>query len=277
MLGDFEQEFDNIVQLLLRHHAHPLIGEPCSCKSGRNSRRNTICHDCFQSTPSCEECFIQQHRLSPFHWAHVWDFELGFFIKKDISALSTPFSLHFNHSGNVCPNPLGDINNKFIVMASNGVHATLVRFCDCKAAPSKIEQLCNARLFPSTTRSPTSAFTFEVLKSFHVHSLQSKASAYDFIGAIQRLTDNVFTHNVPVSRLKLRISQFETQLRTSINYSFALQGFGGTSRRLKGLDRRMVSTTTSNGVVTDVQLYSALLLPFSSSIWRQTGRNAHRN
>lgn len=206
MIDDFEKEFQNLVQLILRHHSHSLIGEPCSCKpvDGAKSRRNTMCHNCFQSTPSCERCFIEQHRRSPFHWAHVWDFELGFFIKKDISALSIPFSLQLNHGGDSCPLPLGSVDNKFIVMASNGIHATMVRYCNCESATSKTEQLCDARLFPSTTRSPTSAFTFEVLKSFHLHSLQSKASAYDFVGAIQRLTDNAFTHDVPVSRYTKR-------------------------------------------------------------------------
>lgn len=198
--------------MLLRQHGHSDIGTPCKCDGIKKC--NTMCFECIQAAPSCEDCFIQQHRRSPLHWAHVWDFTLGFFIKKDISTLSTPFSLHLNHGSDACTHPLGSVDTKFIIVASNGVHATLLRFCDCLSALPKIQQLCNAGLFPATTRAPVSAFTFELLKKYHVHTLQSKVSAYDFIGAIQRITDNVFTNRVLVSCHR-RLSSFGSQLKTS--------------------------------------------------------------
>ncbi|KAG5635468.1 hypothetical protein H0H81_011141 [Sphagnurus paluster] len=64
-------------------------------------------------------------------------------------------------------------------------------------------------LFPATVRRPTTAFTFQVLKQFHLHHLESKESTYDFIGALRRLTDNVFAHQVsdpyPQFRLVMRV------------------------------------------------------------------------
>ncbi|CAA7263853.1 unnamed protein product [Cyclocybe aegerita] len=36
------------------------------------------------------------------------------------------------------------------------------------------------------------AFTLNVLHQFHIHHLEAKESAYDFIGSLRRLTDNVF-------------------------------------------------------------------------------------
>ena len=57
----------------------------------------------------------------------------------------------------------------------------------------------HARLFPASTRDPRTAFSFNVLKHFHLHNLESKKAAYDYLGAIRRLTDNAFTADVAVS------------------------------------------------------------------------------
>lgn len=147
---------------------------------------------------------MRAHKHLPYHWAQVWDPTVGHFVRKDISTLlDGNNALHLNHSGDKCPHPLGDINSKFIIVHSNGVHATLLRFCNCPDAPCKVDQLMSARLFPSTTRGPISAFSFAMLKEYHIHSLQSKTSAYDYFAAIQRLTDNVFTQDVPVSHSSL--------------------------------------------------------------------------
>lgn len=55
-----------------------------------------------------------------------------------------------------------------------------------------------ARLFPATTQDPRTAFSFAVLKQFHLHNLESKKAAYDYLGALRRLTDNAFTADVSV-------------------------------------------------------------------------------
>ncbi|KAJ6609659.1 hypothetical protein B0H10DRAFT_2225674 [Mycena sp. CBHHK59/15] len=54
-----------------------------------------------------------------------------------------------------------------------------------------------ARLFPASTREPQTAFTVNMLKCFQLHNLESKKAAYDYLGAIRRLTDNSFTADVP--------------------------------------------------------------------------------
>lgn len=115
-------------------------------------------------------------------------------MRHDISALGGKIFLC--HYGARCPNPLNDI--KFTVIDSNGVHATRLSFCNCPRAPDPITQLMRARLFPATTREPKTAFTLKVLKEFHLHNLESKQAAYDYMGAIRRLTDNAFTADVPV-------------------------------------------------------------------------------
>ncbi|KAJ7304705.1 hypothetical protein DFH08DRAFT_825282 [Mycena albidolilacea] len=51
----------------------------------------------------------------------------------------------------------------------------------------------------ATAKDPGTAFTFSVLKEFSLHNLESKKAAYDYLGALSRLTDNAFTADVPVS------------------------------------------------------------------------------
>jgi hypothetical protein len=131
----------------------------------------------------------------PFHWAEVWDTTRGFFVRHDISKLGC--SIQLEHNGSHCPNPSTDI--LFTVVESNGVHSTQLSFCGCLGSPTKIEQLMHAQLFPATTKDPKMVFTFTVLKQFHLHNLESKKAAYDYLGALRRLTDNAFTADVPVS------------------------------------------------------------------------------
>ena len=82
----------------------------------------------------------------------------------------------------------------------NGCHGTKIRFCRCTTASDR-EQLMNARLFPATLESPESAFTFELLKFFHLLQLQSKASTYDFAETLRRFSDNAFPVNTIVSSI----------------------------------------------------------------------------
>ncbi|KAJ3978230.1 hypothetical protein F5890DRAFT_1422765, partial [Lentinula detonsa] len=57
----------------------------------------------------------------------------------------------------------------------------------------------DANLFLATCTDPQSTFSFDVLNDWHISTLQGKTSAYDFVRKLRRLSDNVFTGNVPVS------------------------------------------------------------------------------
>lgn len=181
-------------ECMIKHYADPKIGELCSCN--RSCQRTTRCHDCKQYTISCSECFLDAHRNNPFHWAHVWDNAAGFFIRRDISLLRSDWSLHLGHGGNQCPH--ADSSILFTVIDGNGIHGTRLTFCECPGCLSHIEQLMDARLFPASTREPRTAYTFNILKEFHLHNLESKKAAYDYLGALRRLTNNAFTADVPV-------------------------------------------------------------------------------
>ncbi|KAJ7261662.1 hypothetical protein C8J57DRAFT_1232508 [Mycena rebaudengoi] len=100
------------------------------------------------------------------------------------------------HNGNHCPSPCGE--RLFTVVDDNGIHSTRLAFCGChELPPNKIKQLMQARLFPASTHEPQTAFTINMLKCFQLHNLESKKAAYDYLGAIRRLTDNSFTADVP--------------------------------------------------------------------------------
>ncbi|KAI0312439.1 hypothetical protein OF83DRAFT_1087012 [Amylostereum chailletii] len=73
---------------------------------------------------------------------------------------------------------------------------TRLCFCGCLDAPNKVDQLMRARLFPATTSEPSTVFTSKVLEEFHLHNLESKKAAYDYLGALRRLSDNAFTAEI---------------------------------------------------------------------------------
>ncbi|KAJ7436964.1 hypothetical protein B0H11DRAFT_1754208 [Mycena galericulata] len=166
-------------------------GVVCSC----GERAVQIqCHDCTEFAATCSQCFVSQHLNNPFHWAQKWDPLQGFFVKHDISRLGHIIQL--GHHGRPCPSSTG--SRKFITVDHNGVHATELAFCGChENPPNMVRQLMRARLFPATVTQPKTAFTFTVLDECHFHNLEAKKAAYDYMGALRRLTDNAFTSDVP--------------------------------------------------------------------------------
>ncbi|KAJ7246648.1 hypothetical protein C8J57DRAFT_983767, partial [Mycena rebaudengoi] len=177
-IADYEEKFPALTRLLLAYKADPRVGLPCPC-GNVDAMRNTQCRDCRQYDLSCEACWVKKHENNPFHWAHIWNPTLRFFVKHDISAVdggTHTFSL--GHHGKPCPN--ADQAQKFTIVEPNGIHATKLHFCGCAGhASPKYEQLMQAGYFPATTRNPVTAFSFEVLKRFHLASLESKSAAYE--------------------------------------------------------------------------------------------------
>jgi hypothetical protein len=59
-------------------------------------------------------------------------------------------------------------------------------------------QLMKAGFFPGTVKDPRTAFSFEMLRRFHIASLESKEAACNYVASLRRLTDNSQTATVPV-------------------------------------------------------------------------------
>ncbi|KAF7300128.1 CxC2 domain-containing protein [Mycena kentingensis (nom. inval.)] len=200
--ADFEEHFEEILDALLEPEANPKANDLCEC--GRGLFAVTQCRDCVAYSSSCTLCFVDRHRYSPFHWAEVWDPQRGFFVRHDISKLEVPANsvraghggvvVQLGHNGAACPYPTAE--RMFTVVDVNGVHSTRLAFCGCIQPTNKPIQLLRSGLFPASVREPLTAFTISLLKQFQLHNFESKKSAYDYMKAIRRLSDNAFTADV---------------------------------------------------------------------------------
>jgi hypothetical protein len=201
-------------KILTVNEADPAMGQPCPC--GRKELKDIVdngaviqvekqalcevqCHNCTLYAASCKLCFAEAHRTNPFHWAEVWDHQAGFFRRHNLTALGYPLEL--GHMGTVCKNRLASV--PFVVTAETGVQRLDISFCGEviqgeDGLGDRLAQLLNARLFPCTFKDIESAITFNALKQFQIHHLESKVAAMDYCGSLRRLTDNAFTASVPV-------------------------------------------------------------------------------
>ncbi|KAH6914266.1 hypothetical protein BKA70DRAFT_1182325 [Coprinopsis sp. MPI-PUGE-AT-0042] len=188
----FKLEKAQLAELLYHQHSDEGYGKACnSCCSGAIA--TVRCGDCWHRVPTCEDCFIAAHSRMPTHWAEVWTIERGFTTRCDISMLHSQPHIQLGHAGGPCPNSFpNNLRHEFIIVDTNGVHSTRLRFCTCQGSDTHVAQLMKASLFPATFVKPKTAFTFAVLKQFHIHHLESAESAYSFIAALRRSTDSFF-------------------------------------------------------------------------------------
>jgi hypothetical protein len=98
--------------------------------------------------------------------------------------------VYLGHQGEECPF-LGRVLDGFTVVHTNGIHTVKIQLCACHGDHSQSKfQLLRCSWLPSTSEDPQSAFTFDVLDSYHLLSLQGKVSREDFYIFISRRTDN---------------------------------------------------------------------------------------
>ena len=126
--------------------------------------------------------------------------------------------------GEQCSRPRPVPKGEFVVVHDNGVHVVSLTFCGCETAGTYFRQLLRVRWFPATSDKPRTAATFCVLEHFHILSLESKISCYDFYNALSRLSDNTGLNPPKVrlsptfplfvlSRLQTRYEQFLRMVR----------------------------------------------------------------
>ncbi|KAE9398182.1 hypothetical protein BT96DRAFT_822298 [Gymnopus androsaceus JB14] len=194
-MEDFIAILPILLFYILSGEAGSEVTTPCPC--GSNLPHLFQCNDCFKYQTSCETCFICNHINNPFHWARVWQPEEGLYHKMDISCLdSNQYTILLCPYGSVCKEP-DPTPYKMTVVHTNGVHAIRIRHCYCDGSPDYMKQCMMARLFPATPKNPRTLMMFCVLDEYHEHNLSSKLSAYDYVGALHRLTDGAFTAEVP--------------------------------------------------------------------------------
>jgi hypothetical protein len=93
-----------------------------------------------------------------------------------------------------------DGNPVITAIDRSGVYEIGVRWCCCSNAPKCDMQLMAAGLSPATFRNPKTAFTFRVLKEFHLDNLECKTTPGQFTSHLRRLTSDEFPNTVPVGQ-----------------------------------------------------------------------------
>jgi hypothetical protein len=214
----------------MSHSANPFANDMCKCGSG--DLRLVHCRECFLSSPTCKRCFTLSHRQMRWHWAWIWDIEKGLYSNVDYSEVlpeSVDAIIQLGHSSDEEPCSVNEEPQAIIIVHSNGVHNTKIRFCLCSDTDRAV-QLTRAGLFPGSPIYPQTVFTFTVLKQFQYHTRQSRCSSFDWIVALRRMTDDVSLHRVPVSSDHLLLpctSLIRSRILT--NPFCELLGYGRTS------------------------------------------------
>jgi hypothetical protein len=226
--------------MLLSHEADTMMGEPCLC--GNGALCEAMCHECVQYRASCLSCFVKNHKHNYFHWLERWNPENGFYTRHDMSTVGPP--LHLGHHGDPCSGVAETEKPCTVIIThTNGIHITQLHWC--AHTKERVTALMGARLFPATFEYPESAYTFEVMKAFQVHHLESKTSAYDYCGSLMRLTDNAFAEsNVAVREYMQGVLDCLTTCHIFRTYSrilCALLLCGVTYQQRSGWDRCMES------------------------------------
>ncbi|KAJ7476287.1 hypothetical protein B0H11DRAFT_1727305 [Mycena galericulata] len=185
---------------ILETFAHCGLGQPCGCGALNAIFR---CVECFNAPLWCRSCVIREHRYTPFHHIEKWNgrmfirSRLGSHTQGEDDSAEELLVLQTDrwHRGRPCVNAHSTkpMIRAFTIADYNGFHNIKIQFCECASAHTHTalwRELVAVRLFPATFIQPKTAFTFNVLKQFHIHSLTSKKSAYDYVKALTKLTDN---------------------------------------------------------------------------------------
>ncbi|KIY49878.1 hypothetical protein FISHEDRAFT_72506 [Fistulina hepatica ATCC 64428] len=132
-------------------------------------------------------------RIQPVALGQVWDDDKGYFEVKDISCVVPGYAHSLGHKGDFCPHPSNAIQT--IVVHVNGIHGTLLQYCECRGVDC-CNQLLHSCLFPASCSDPKTVFTFNILKDFAIDHVESKVSAYGYIESLRRKTDNALAGEV---------------------------------------------------------------------------------
>ncbi|KAA1479955.1 hypothetical protein DENSPDRAFT_789726 [Dentipellis sp. KUC8613] len=150
------------------------------------------CLDCMPMDVVCGDCVVRRHRRTPLHRVQRWNGE--FYERETLRGLGLAVQLGHGPGGK-CGLPQAS-HKDFVVIHVNGIHLVNVNFCGCKRLDRHI-QLLRFSWWPATPLQPQSAATFDVLKHFHLVTLQGKLNATDFYRALELHTDNTGLESVP--------------------------------------------------------------------------------
>ncbi|KAJ6524642.1 hypothetical protein DFH09DRAFT_1046744 [Mycena vulgaris] len=179
------------------HAGHP----KCVCGDPRCGHEvaEIRCKDCDGCEGFAIKCIVRDHERNPLHRLEVWNWDGGCYEDVSLKSLGLRFSLGREiHPDRICPRPKRAPGKKFVVMDCKGLHDVELYYCACGRGESFAVQLLRVKWLPSTGRQPRTAATFNVLRQYHVLSLESKCSMGEFYNSLVRQTNN--TGEPPASR-----------------------------------------------------------------------------
>ncbi|KAL1736713.1 hypothetical protein EV714DRAFT_198405 [Schizophyllum commune] len=189
-MRQFRALADDYMYSLMRAEGRDDAGDaPCpTCPDGVQRPAEYRCKDCFGGSLFCRECIVRDHSRRPFCRIQRWDGAT--FHKCSLQELGLCLRLgHPEHERCPCPTLKTDV----VAIHVNGMHKCNVEFCGCtktsEPGGSERDQLLRRGFFPATATNPQTFCTFEVLRLFHIVTLQGKVTAYDFYAALEKLTD----------------------------------------------------------------------------------------
>ncbi|RDB18760.1 hypothetical protein Hypma_014621 [Hypsizygus marmoreus] len=96
------------------------------------------------------------------------------------------------------PTCLDHILANFIIGDVTGIHMTKVVFCACIGVDTtdRVQPLLKSKIFPATVKCPALGFTFNLLCDFHLQTLTSKKSPFNYMEAIHCKSNNAFLKDV---------------------------------------------------------------------------------
>jgi len=140
---------------------------------------------CYRSTVSRYAHFSP---LAP-SYSYVQCWRDGFFDRTSLHSLG--YICYLGHGGNDCP--ASSPPSELTIIDVNGWHKLRIKFCKCGASNVSDEhyrQLLRMRWYPASFHRPKTAFTFDILETYHKMTLQGKLNLYDFYHAIMQKSDN---------------------------------------------------------------------------------------
>ncbi|KZS90570.1 hypothetical protein SISNIDRAFT_386166, partial [Sistotremastrum niveocremeum HHB9708] len=157
------------------------------------------CQDCFLPPLACSDCTVRMHTHHPLHRIKKW--YGGTWHRSSLWEIGLTVCLGHDDLS-PCPVP-HRYDAPITVLHTTGFHDVAVVFCGCSTNPNdllKRNQLLRVKWFPASQDKPQTAFTFDLLELFHQITSVSGFSAHQYHSALQNLTDNSGTVNVPVSK-----------------------------------------------------------------------------
>ncbi|KAG6846689.1 hypothetical protein H0H93_012418 [Arthromyces matolae] len=151
------------------------------------------CIDCLHCEMKCRSCIVDNHKTLPLHRIQAWNGQ--FFEKQSLKCMGLRIQL--NHlPGDVCGAPRPAPDDDFVIVDTYQIHEVGLDFCNCEQSIPFAVQLLRAQLYPTTGSNPCSAVTFSCLKHFHLLSLESKCSVFEYMSSVSRGTDNTGTERI---------------------------------------------------------------------------------